>query len=343
MPTVIRRPAALGIMLLALVLPAARAIAEDAARVTAGEVARPSVEELAVPRDDSQDENKAEVQKPADTARETDTREAMCLMIESAAKAEGLPLEFFARVIWQESRFQSDAVGPVTRNGQRALGIAQFMPGTASERRLLDPFDPVQALPKSAEFLNELRNQFGNLGLAAAAYNAGPRRVQEWLAGSGPMPQETRNYVIAITGTSVDDWATASRNGNSNARMPDRAPNSNCRALMALLRRAPNPFVTQLEQHVTLAAARLWGVQLAAGFSRDKALAMYARAMNRLSAVIGDQDPSLLSSVMRSRGSRLFYQVRIGADTRPAADDLCNRIRRAGGACFVLRNMYLRG
>ena len=75
-------------------------------------------------------------------------------------------------------------------------------------------------------------------------------------------------------------------------------------------------------------------MQLAAGFSRDKALAMYARAMKRLSAVIGDQDPSLLSSVMRSRGTRAFYQVRIGADTRPAADDLCNRIRKAGGACL---------
>ena len=259
-------------------------------------------------------------------------------MIESAARAKDLPLEFFARVIWQESRFQSDAVGPVTRSGQRAQGIAQFMPGTANERRLLDPFDPVQALPKSAEFLNELRSQFGNLGLAAAAYNAGPRRVQEWLAGTGPMPQETRNYVVAITGTTVDDWATA-----KNGKMPDRAPNTSCRELMALLRRAPNPFVTQLEQHVTLAAARLWGVQLAAGFSRDKALAMYARAMKRLSAVIGDQDPSLLSSVMRSRGSHMFYQVRIGADTRPAADDLCNRIRRAGGACFVLRNMSVRG
>ena len=74
-----------------------------------------------------------------DTARESDTRESMCLMIESAAKANDLPLEFFARVIWQESRFQSDAVGPVTRSGQRAQGIAQFMPGTASERGLLDP------------------------------------------------------------------------------------------------------------------------------------------------------------------------------------------------------------
>ena len=35
------------------------------------------------------------------------------------------PLEFFIRVIWQESRFQSKAVGPVTRNGQRAVGIAR--------------------------------------------------------------------------------------------------------------------------------------------------------------------------------------------------------------------------
>ncbi|MCA6122693.1 lytic transglycosylase domain-containing protein [Bradyrhizobium sp. WSM 1704] len=271
--------------------------------------------------------------KPAD-GRESDTREAMCLMIESAARANDLPLEFFARVIWQESRFQADAVGPVTRNGQRAQGIAQFMPGTASERGLLDPFNPVQALPKSAEFLSELRGQFGNLGLAAAAYNAGPRRIQEWLAGTGYMPQETRAYVYAITGSSVDDWAAAGRTG----KMPERKPTSSCRELMALLKRAPNPFVAGLEQHVTLSAAKAWGVQLAAGFSRDKALAMYARAMKRLSNVIGDQDPSLLSSRLRTRGSATFYQVRIGADTRPEADGLCNRIRKAGGACFVLKN-----
>jgi len=272
-------------------------------------------------------------------AAESDAREAMCLMIESAAKASSLPLEFFARVIWQESRFRSDAIGPVTRSGQRAQGIAQFMPGTAGERGLLDPFNPVQALPKSAEFLAELRDQFGNLGLAAAAYNAGPRRVQEWLAGTGPMPQETRSYVIAITGSAVEDWAKAGKGG----KQPERIPTSSCRELMALLKQAPNPFVAGLEQRITLSAAKLWGVQLAAGFSRDKALAMYARAMKRLSAVIGDQDPSLLSSVIRSRGTRAFYQVRIGADTRPDADTLCNRIRKAGGACFVLKNKGVPG
>src|SRR6186713_2404982 len=246
--------------------------------------------------EDAGEATRSSIQKPADAARESDAREAMCLMIESAARASSLPLEFFARVIWQESRFQSDAVGPMTRRGQRAQGIAQFMPGTASERRLLDPFDPVQALPKSAEFLGDLRDQFGNLGLAAAAYNAGPRRVQEWLAGTGYMPQETRNYVAAITGTTVDDWAKA----GTRDKISDRAPTSSCRELMALLKRAPNPFVTQLEQHVTLVAAKLWGVQLAAGFNRDKALAMYARAMSRLSSVIGDQDPSLLAARMRN-------------------------------------------
>jgi Transglycosylase SLT domain/SPOR domain len=301
---------------------------EGTASRTGGGIARPSVEELATAAG-----------KPAADGREVDAREAVCLMIEAAAKANDLPLEFFARVIWQESRFQSDAVGPLTRRGQRAQGIAQFMPGTASERRLLDPFDPVQALPKSAEFLNELRNQFGNLGLAAAAYNAGPRRVQEWLAGTRAMPQETRNYVAAITGTTVDEWAAAGKNG----KMSDRATYAGCRELMALLKRAPNSFVTELEQHIKLGADRLWGVQLAAGFNRDQALAVYSRAMTRLRAVIGDQDPSLLGSLFRSRGTRTFYQVRIGADTRPAADDLCSRIRRAGGACLVLRNMNVRG
>jgi len=275
----------------------------------------------------------------AKPAAQTDTREAICLMIESAAKDAGLPLDFFSRVIWQESRFQPDAVGPVTRSGKRAQGIAQFMPGTASERRLLDPFDPVQALPKSAEFLRELRDQFGNLGLAAAAYNAGPRRVREWIEGTGAMPAETRNYVLAITGVSVEDWKNAS------AVKPPQQQTSvtSCRDLMALLQRAPNPFVEGLTQRVKVGADQPWGVQLAAGFSRDRALASYARAMKRLTALIGDHDPMLLGSIWRSRGTRTFYQVRIGATTRNEANDLCQRIHRAGQACLVLRNKGVKG
>jgi hypothetical protein len=253
-------------------------------------------------------------------------------MIESAARANDLPLEFFARVIWQESRFQPSAVGPRTRSGDRAQGIAQFMPRTAAERGLLDPFDPVQALPKSAEFLRELRGQFGNLGLAAAAYNAGPQRVRDWMAGGRTLPAETRNYVQAVTGISVEEWA------RSGQREPAQPAQPNCTQMMAMLRRAPNPFVQKLEERVNLVAGSPWGVQLSAGFSRDQALASYASLAKRYAAVLAGRDPSLLSTVLRSRGTRPFYQVRVGAETRDAANALCGNIRRVGGACMVLRN-----
>ena len=136
-------------------------------------------------------------EKPA-PAPAGEATESICLLIESAAAANGLPVEFFARVIWRESHYNPNAVGPPTRSGERAQGIGQFMPGTAAERRLLDPLDPVEALPKSAEFLRDLRGQFGNLGLAAAAYNAGPQRVRDWLAGRRTLPRETRNYVKTV-------------------------------------------------------------------------------------------------------------------------------------------------
>jgi Transglycosylase SLT domain/SPOR domain len=261
-----------------------------------------------------------------------DIRESICLMIEAAARSHDLPLEFFARVIWQESRFQFGVVGPRTRSGDRAQGIAQFMPRTAAERGLFDPFDPVQALPKSAEFLRELRRQFGNLGLAAAAYNAGPQRVRDWLAGKRTLPAETRSYVFAITGVPADTWAS------SGEREPEQPVKSDCRTLMALLHRAPNRFVTKLEERVTLIAGSPWGVQLSAGFSRDRALAAYAALAQRYQQVLSGHEPILLSATLRSRGTRAFFQVRVGADTRTAADTLCGSIRRAGGACMVLRN-----
>src|SRR5258706_11430229 len=90
---------------------------------------------------------------PPARAGGADLRESVCMMIESAARAQNLPLEFFAPVIWQESRFHPHIVGPRTRSGNPAQGIAQFIPSTAAERGLVDPFGPVQALPKPPEFL----------------------------------------------------------------------------------------------------------------------------------------------------------------------------------------------
>ncbi len=280
-------------------------------------------------------------EKPAPPLSQTS--ESICLMIESAAQANRIPVDFFARVIWRESRFRPDAVGPVTRSGEQAQGIAQFMPRTAAERQLLDPFDPVQALPKSAEFLRQLYDEFGNLGLAAAAYNAGPRRIHDWLGGRGLLPHETRAYVLAVTGQPAEDWmpgrdvpgapAAKAAAAGSTARTP-----TTCRDLMALLKRAPTPFVTELERRIHQGAVSPWGVELSAGFSRAIVLRTYAAIEHKYGAVLAGNDPSIFAVTYRNRGNRAFYQIRIGAASRDEANSICGKLERAGGACMVLRN-----
>jgi hypothetical protein len=98
----------------------------------------------------------------------------------------------------------------------------------------------------------------------------------------------------------------------------------------------PNPgYVPPVAEHVQL---KPWGVQLSAGFSRERVLAAYAVIATRYATLLADKDTTIMSSVYRSRGTEAFYQVRVGADTFESANDLCAEIRRAGGACMVLRN-----
>ena len=141
----------------------------------------------------------SEVQAGNGAATETSgLTDSICLILEAAAAANGLPLKFFARVIWEESRFKLNAIGPPTRAGHRAQGIAQFMPYTATERGLADPFNPESALPEAAEFLAELRREFGNLGLAAAAYNAGPGRVRDFIDGRAACPRKPATMSVPL-------------------------------------------------------------------------------------------------------------------------------------------------
>jgi hypothetical protein len=100
-----------------------------------------------------------------------------------------------------------------------AQGVAQFMPEVAASMGLENPFDPLQAIPASARLLRDLFQKFGNLGLAAAAYNAGPRRIQTWLTTKrATLPEETRGYVRIITGKPAENWRSVSR------MVPDSRP-----------------------------------------------------------------------------------------------------------------------
>ena len=76
----------------------------------------------------------------------------ICAIIEREADRNGIPRDFFARLIFKESRFDPGAVSPAG-----AEGIAQFMPGTAAMRGLDDSFDIGKALPASAKYLGDLK------------------------------------------------------------------------------------------------------------------------------------------------------------------------------------------
>ena len=148
------------------------------------------------------------------------SRQEVCDSLAQAAQSNNLPVPFFIRLLFQESGFQP---GIVSSAG--AEGIAQFMPETSASEGLHNPFDPLQAIPASARFLRKLLAQFGNLGLAAAAYNAGPKRVQDWLAskGKGRLPDETQGYVKTVTGRPAETWRVASASGTE-LTVPRHAP-----------------------------------------------------------------------------------------------------------------------
>nr|WP_244478543.1 lytic transglycosylase domain-containing protein [Methylobacterium sp. Leaf113] len=285
----------------------------------------------------------------AEGATET-VEQALCRLIEGSAKARGLPVPFLTRLIWRESAFRVSAVSPVG-----AQGVAQFMPGTARERGLTDPFDPEQAIPHAAHLLADLNRQFGNLGLAAAAYNGGPGRVSSWLAGTGGLPTETRNYVLAITGAPAEAWRpgtavempegdpprdrdSAPESADTKARgetEPKAESETSCLKVTAALRIPSRGDRFALGGNEGPAAP--WGIQLAGNFSKALALQSFTRTRKLYTSVIGDVRPMIIGTRLRSRGTRAFYRIRIPAQSREAADILCGKIRQVGGACLVLR------
>ena len=228
----------------------------------------------------------------ADTA--VNLRQAICQMVDGAAEANRLPAVFLTRILWQESRFRTDVISPAG-----AQGVAQFMPQTAAERGLADPYDPGSAIPQAARLLAELGARFGNLGLAAAAYNAGPARVAKFLSAQSDLPEETRLYVLAVTGRPVEDWA-APRAGLPAVIGASREP---CLSVTADLAGWAPAQATST--HRTLAA---WQVRLDTYLAR--------------SVAFRQQPPGTVPVAERNR----------------AAAVMCDRIRAMGMPCAVYQH-----
>ncbi|HMQ92137.1 MAG TPA: lytic transglycosylase domain-containing protein [Amaricoccus sp.] len=113
-------------------------------------------------------------------------------MARAAARRHGVPEDLFLRLVRTESNFR-----PTAKSTKGAIGLAQLMPQTA---RLLgvNPHDPKQNLEGGARYLSQQYRKFGDWRLALAAYNAGPKAVEQYKGV--PPYRETQHYVKAILG-----------------------------------------------------------------------------------------------------------------------------------------------
>jgi hypothetical protein len=253
----------------------------------------------------------------------------ICRTLAQAAADNELPEELFTRLIWQESRFDPAAVSPAG-----AQGIAQFMPQTAATRGLTNAFEPLQALRESAGYLRELRTTFrGNLGLAAAAYNAGPSQVEAWLAGRSRLAGETLAYVRIVTGYAAETWASQPlpQLQSSNTPPGNTPTGARCVELAKLMIDSPHRRLPLTSSP----AWGPWGVQLAGNWSEGRVLATYERLRRKYDAVLGDRLPLVLYA---RRQDLPTFAVRVSEKSRADADALCAKLRAAGGACIVFRN-----
>jgi Transglycosylase SLT domain len=250
----------------------------------------------------------------------------ICGAAENEATANNIDPAFFARLLWRESLFDPNVI-----SDKGAQGIAQFMPETAKRRGLEDPFEPVSAVKASAAFLADLKKQFGNLGLAAAAYNAGEQRVLNWLSGKGGMPDETRNYVLFITGKEIEEWKPGSAAFPMPAIGTTNSFASNC---LALAMRKGQLAGT----HVRSAPRQPWGAVLAAGFNEGQSMAQFKRLKLRFPDIIANRDPMVTRKKNLSRGTRKMVFVMLGAKTAAAAAETCAKLETAGAPCIVRKN-----
>ena len=250
----------------------------------------------------------------------------VCAAAEAQAKTNSLDPSFFARLLWRESLFDPNVVSP-----KGAQGIAQFMPETAAKRGLVDPFDPIAAVSASAAYLAELKKSFGNMGLAAAAYNAGEKRVSDWLGGKTGLPQETRDYVAFITGHQADEW----REVIAEFPIPSigSAPGfaANCVALATRKQELAG-------NHIRSAPAAPWGALLAVNFDESTAVAMFRRLKLRFPGVLANRDPLIARKRNLSRGSRRLTYVMLGEQSRESAITTCEKLKASGAPCIVRKN-----
>nr|WP_246107330.1 lytic transglycosylase domain-containing protein [Puniceibacterium confluentis] len=248
-----------------------------------------------------------------------------CQAIGIFARDNDLDPGFFARLIWQESRFDPNALSPA-----RARGIAQFIDSTAALRGLRDSYNPALALEHSAEYLGELVRRFGNAGLAAVAYNGGERRAEGLVAETGGLAQETIDYIEIITGLTAETWRDAPPRTHDFRLQGDKPFDEACHDL------ARNRRLTAYPRPEP--ALKPWGVQIAFGTSKSAARDKISRFGPSCRAALRGETVDYIYQKSRASPRGGYYMARVGRDAQKAAWSYCDTLKANGCICAVYRN-----
>lgn len=133
--------------------------------------------------------------------KQVQTGPAWVPYINSIEAQYGIPADLLARMAYQESHFRPDVIAGDTASSAGALGIMQMMPQYFSSVNVPRPYtvgDVEAQIREAAGELVRLMNYYNDWGLAVAAYNDGQGNVNQYVAGTRPLPDETIEYVSAV-------------------------------------------------------------------------------------------------------------------------------------------------
>jgi hypothetical protein len=227
----------------------------------------------------------------------------LCQQIENTSRNNGIDLGFFARLLWQESRFDPNALSHAG-----AQGIAQFMPQTAKLRGLADSYNPAQAIERSANYLGELQRTYGSAGIAAVAYNGGERRADGFTKKGKGLAPKAHDFRLDGDRPFLESCLNLAKNRR-------------------LTKLAPPPL-----------RYKPWGVQVGFGSNKSEAKANVVRQTRRCRALVNAEKLDYIAVKSRVRGRPSYIMARIGRNTKDNATTLCRKISAKGCLCRIYKN-----
>ncbi len=293
--------------------------------------------------------------------------------IREASSRYNVPEAWIRAVMRQESGGHEYRNGAPIISSAGAMGLMQLMPGTYAELEAQyglgpDPYDPHDNIMAGTAYISELYAKYGSPAFLAA-YNAGPRRLENYLATGNSLPNETVEYLASVaprlggrmTGP-LAAYADQGTNPQEPVEVAEATPPQTARGT-TLWAQAPQPAAPVLQAPLSPPPAAApppppashgfalipsayadtpapntadtrWGVQVGAFTNPAQARQVADNARSVAPAQLAPAQ-TVVGSVTHPDG-QVFYRARLVGITEPAADTACGALTAQRWACLTV-------